>query len=450
MKQKLFVRDNHFYKTLFRLMIPVVLQNMITIGVNIVDNIMLGHYGEVQLSGCSLANDFINIFQILCMGMGCGAAVLTAQYFGKKDWQNIKKTVAIMLRICLAIVLVFSIVTTLFPKEIMGFYTPDSSVVEKGALYFRVSIPTYLFMGISLTLTMILRSVGKVYVPLMTSIISFFTNIFFNWVFIFGNLGMPQMQIAGAALGTVLARLIEVTIIGIYFFFVEKDIDFHMKDLFAPCKDLVGTYFKYCIPVILSDALLAFGNTAVSIVIGHIGTEFVAANAIIATIVRLSTVFSAGLGQASATITGNTLGEGNKEKAYERAVTMIVISVILGFVAGVIILVFAPFIISFYKISETTHAITMQMMYAVSIMVVFQAMQSVLTKGILRGGGDTRFCMCVDALFLWLVSVPLGILCGIVWGVAPFFIYLALKIDWAIKSILCVFRVKNKKWMKRI
>lgn len=442
--------DRAFYKNLFRLMLPVVLQNMITIGVNIMDNVMLGSYGEIQLSGCSLANDFITIFHILCMGMGCGAAVLTAQFFGKQDWASIRKAVAIMLRICLGLVLVFTLATALFPRQIMGIYTPDLPVIEKGVIYFYVSLPTYLLMGISMTLTLVLRSVGKVTFPLITSIVSFFANVFFNWVFIFGHLGMPELQIAGAALGTVLARVVEVCMIGFYFFKKEDQIAFRLRDLFLPCRDLLPTYLNYSIPVILSDALLALGNSAVSVVVGHISTEFVAANAIIATIVRLSTVFASGLGQASAAITGNTLGRGEVEKTYTQAVTMVWISTLLGILAGVIILILAPWIIGLYDITETTRVIATQMMYVVAIMVIFQAMQSVLTKGVLRGGGDTHFCMRVDALFLWLASVPLGILCGIVWGMPPYIVYFALKIDWAIKSFLCLFRLKSRKWMRRI
>ena len=188
----------------------------------------------------------------------------------------------------------------------------------------------------------------------------------------------------------------------------------------------------------------------VSIIIGHISTEFVAANAIISTIVRLSTVFTQGLGQASSTITGNTLGEGDREKAYRQGVTMVALSVIIGLFAGGIILLLAPWIIGMYEITEVTRAVAWELMYAVAIMVVFQSMQSVLTKGILRGGGDTKFCMFADAAFLWIVSIPVGALCGLVLHADPFVIYISLKLDWAIKSLVCLGRVKSRKWMRRV
>ena len=445
---RIFVRDKGFYRAAVMLALPVVLQNMITIGVNIMDTVMLGSYGEIQLSGSSLANDFINIFHILCMGMGGGAAVLTAQFWGRRDIASLKRAITIMMRICLAAAAVFTAVTLLFPAQIMSVFTSDAQVIEKGRIYFLVSSPTYLLMGISLTLTLILRSVRKVMVPLITSIICFFVNIFFNWMFIYGHLGAPEMQIAGAALGTLIARVVETAIIGVYVFRQDKTIGYRIADIFRPCGDLVRTYLKYSIPVMISDSMLALGNTMVSIIVGHISTEFVAANAIIATIVRLSTVFTQGLGQASGVMTGNTLGAGDKDKAYRQGITFFALSLIIGVFAAGVILVLAPFIIGQYNITQATREIAFQLMYAVAIMVIFQSTQSVLTKGILRGGGDTVFMMFADVAFLWIASVPLGALCGLVLHTEPFIIYVALKIDWAIKSAICLVRLKSRKWMK--
>ena len=445
---KLFVRDKQFYKTALMLALPIVLQNMITIGVNIMDTVMLGSYGEIQLSGSSLANEFINIFHILCMGMGCGAAVLTAQFWGKGYTKSLKHAVTIMMRICLSLAVLFTIATIAAPSFIMSIFTDDPEVIEKGRIYFLWSTPTYLLMGISLTLTLILRSVRKVMVPLWTSIICFFVNIFFNWVFIFGHLGAPEMQIAGAALGTVIARVVETSIIAVYVFKVDKSIGLRIRDLFGSCGGLLRTYLKYSIPVLISDGMLALGNTMVSIIIGHISTEYVAANAIIATIVRLSTVFTQGLGQASSVMTGNSLGQGDRERAYKQGVTFVTLSFLIGVLASGIILSLSPFIIGLYNIEETTREIAHQLMYAVSIMIIFQSSQSMLTKGVLRGGGDTKFLMIADVAFLWIASVPLGALCGLVWHLSPFIIYVALKIDWAIKSFICLFRLKSKKWIR--
>ena len=445
---RLFVKEKSFYKLILSIAVPVVLQNMITIGVNIMDTLMLGNYGEVQLSASSLANEFINIYHIMCMGMSMGAAVLTAQYYGAGNNPSLKKIVTIVLRMGLVIAAAFTVVTLLFPEELMQLYTPDEDVIEKGVLYFRISAATYVLLGVSLILTNILRTVHQVRFPLVLSIVTFFVNVFFNWVFIYGRLGAPEMQIEGAALGTVIARLVECGSLVTYFFVFDKRIGYRIKDLFMKCSDHVRVYITYAIPVMVSDTLLALGNSAVSIIMGHIGASFVAANSIISQTVRLSTVFNQGLSSASSVITGNTLGKGERDKAYHQGVTFLCLSILIGLAAAVIILLISPLLVESFNITQETKDIAYQLMASVSVMMVFQTVQSVLTKGVLRGGGDTRFLMLADILFLWLASIPLGYLCGLVWHLSPFWIYAALKIDWVIKSVWCIFRLRSKKWIR--
>ena len=445
---RLFVKEKSFYKLILSIAVPVVLQNMITIGVNIMDTLMLGNYGEVQLSASSLANEFINIYHIMCMGMSMGAAVLTAQYYGAGNNPSLKKIVTIVLRMGLVIAAAFTVVTLLFPEELMRLYTPDEAVIEKGVLYFRISAVTYVLLGVSLILTNILRTVHQVRFPLVLSIVTFFVNVFFNWVFIYGRLGPPEMQIEGAALGTVIARLVECGSLVTYFFVFDKRIGYRIKDLFMKCGDHVRVYITYAIPVMVSDTLLALGNSAVSIIMGHIGASFVAANSIISQTVRLSTVFNQGLSSASSVITGNTLGKGERDKAYHQGVTFLCLSILIGLAAAVIILLISPLLVESFNITQETKDIAYQLMASVSVMMVFQTVQSVLTKGVLRGGGDTRFLMLADILFLWLASIPLGYLCGLVWHLSPFWIYAALKIDWVIKSVWCIFRLRSKKWIR--
>ena len=443
----LFVKDKSFYRKLFAVAFPIILQNMITIGVNMMDTIMLGKYGEIQLSGSSLASDFINVFQILCLGVGSGAAVLTAQYWGSRDLVRLKKVVALMLRLAFGFALIFTFATFFFAPQIMRIYTNDIEVIEKGVLYFRWSIITYILMSLTYTLTQVLRSVRLVRIPLYASIVGFVTNIFFNWVFIFGHLGAPEMQIAGAALGTVIARFFETSIIAIYFFVRDKKIGFRIRHIFMKAGDEWRKYLKYSIPVILSDSLLGFGNSAVSIVIGHMGTRFVAAYAIIGVLQRLSTIFSAGLGQAAHTITGNRIGEGKTEQAFREAITMLSIAFLIGVLAAVLLRIFGPYVIGMYEIQPETREIAIQMLNALCIMITFQAFQSVITKGILRGGGDILFALGIDAVFMWLISIPAGFYIGLVLHGSAFATVLALKIDWAVKSVIGLIRVLSKKWI---
>ena len=450
MKMKLFVRDKKFYKTLLVLAVPIALQSLITVGVNMMDNIMLGRLGEVKMSGVTLANNFISIFQCCCMGFGMGASVLTSRYWGMKNLESLKKAVALMLRGVFILASIFALATLFMPDLIMSLYTNEAEVVASGVSYFIISIPCYFMLGFSLTTSLVLRSVGKANIPLFSSIFAFFLNIFFNWVFIFGNLGAPRMEVRGAALGTLIARVFEFCFIMGYFFFKEKNIKMKIRNIFMKCSDLLGEYIKIAIPVLISDTLLGIGMSAVAVVMGHIGSTFVAANAITAITQQLSTVVIQGLSQASCIVTGNTLGEGDADKAQAQGVTLAVLGFIVGAIGGVIVLILKNPIISLYNITDETRALAGELMNAVGLVIVFQTMNSLLTKGLLRGGGDTRFLMVADILFLWCVSIPLGALAGLVWHWSGFMIFICLKLDQFIKAIWCLWRLKSRKWIKKI
>ena len=448
--QRLFVRDKQFYKTAAVLAMPVVLQNMITIAVNMLDTIMLGRYGEIQLSGSSLANSFVSIYQILCMGIGGGAAVLTAQYWGAHDIRAVRKITSLMIRISMVIALVFFISSLAIPGLIMQMYTSDPEVIEAGVAYLRLVSPTFLLMGLSQTLTIVLRSVREIRLPLINAIVSFFTNLFFNWMLIFGKFGLPELQILGAAIATVIARMIETGILLVYLFRYDKRIGLRIRHLFEPCSEYLNQYFNYSVPVILSDFLLGLGNSAVSMIIGHVSASFAAANAIVAMIVRLSTVMNAGFANSGSIMTGNTLGEGNAEKAHRQGITFLMLSILFGLVASLFILLLSPMIIGAYNITEDTCLIAYEMMNAMAITVVFQATQSMLTKGVLRGGGDTKFLVKADILCMWLLSIPLGYLSAFVWQLSPFWIYFLMKIDYIVKTVWCTFRLHGTKWIKKL
>ena len=335
---QLFIRDKQFYKKLVIFALPISLQSLITVGVNMADNVMLGQLGEAGMSAATLANNFISIYQCMCMGLGMGASVLVSRFFGMKNLTNMKKAVNIMFRMEFIIATLFALFTAILPAQIMGIFTTDSQVIADGVGYLLISIPCYYLNGYALTTSLMLRSVGKANVPLVSSICSFFINIFFNWVFIFGNLGAPEMGVNGAALGTLIARVVEFSVTMGFLFFKDQHIHIRPKDLFMKVGDLVPEYIRISIPVLISDTLLGFGNSAVAVVMGHIGKAFVAANAITVVVVQLSTVIIQGICQASCAITGITLGEGDIEKAQKQGITFATLGFVIGGVACAIIL----------------------------------------------------------------------------------------------------------------
>ncbi len=444
---KIFVRDKSFYKTVFVIALPIVLQSLITTGVNMMDTLMLTNCGEAPLSGASLANQFIHIFQLMCMGLGFGASVLTARFWGSGDTAGIKKVATLMIRICIVFALVFTTVTLAAPRTIMRIYTPDEAIIEEGVLYLKICAFAFLLDGLSQTLTAVLRSVRQVKLPLITSIIAFFVNIFCNWVFIFGHLGAPALEVRGAALGTLIARIVECGIIAGYFLLLDKRVGYRIRDLFCSCKGYVHDYVRYCVPVLVSDTLLGLGNNMVSVVMGHISANFVAAYAVLSQMTRMFTVLTTGLSNSASVLTGNTLGEGDKEKAYHNGVTFLALSACVGVLVAVVFFVISSPFLSFCNLTNETAEVARQMCYGICVIVLFGPTQGVLTKGVLRGAGDTRFLMITDILLLWCVSVPLGYLTGIVLKMPPYIVYISLFVDWIIKSIWCSFRLFKGKWV---
>lgn len=448
--QKLYVKDKQFYKTVAGITIPIALQGLITTGVNMMDNIMVGKVGETQLSAVSLANQFISIFHIFCMGIGMGASVLVARYFGMKDKDSLKKTVAIMLRLCLAIATIFCVVTIFFPREIMQIFSTEEDIISEGIKYLEYSVVTYFLLGLSLTSTIVLRNVKQVRIPLYTSIGAFFINVAANYVFIFGKFGAPRMEVAGAALGTLIARIFEFSVICGYLLFKDKEIGFRIQHLFVPVGALWKEYIRISIPVLISDGILALGNTSVAMVIGRLGKSFVAANSVTMTTQQLSSVVIQGCSQSGAIVTGYTLGEGDRDKAQRQGYAFMGIGILFGAISALIILLISGPMVNAYELSEETRILAKQLMLAISIIVVFQATNSIMTKGVLRGGGDTKMLMLADNVFLWLTSLPLGLLAGFVWHLPAFWIYFFLKIDQVVKAFWCLIRLNSGKWIKKI
>lgn len=447
---KLYVRDKTFYKSVAKIAIPIALQGLITQGVNLMDTIMVGALGETELSAVSLANQFINIFHIFCMGIGMGASVLVARYFGMKDNSSLKKTVTIMLRLTLALSLLFCIATIMIPSPIMKIYTTEKDIITLGVRYLKYSVASYCFLGLSLTCTIVLRNVGQVKIPLYTSIAAFFVNVGANYILIFGKLGVPKMDVAGAALGTLVARLFEFFVICGYLLFKDKEIAYKIKDLLKPVGILWREYIRISIPVLISDGILALGNNSVAMVIGRLGKSFVAANAVTAVTQQLSSVMTQGFSQAGAIVTGYTLGSGDRKKAYEQGWAFLGIGFIFGIIAAIIINIISLPMISAYNLSFDTQKIARELMLSISVIIVFQATNSIMTKGVLRGGGDTKMLMLADNLFLWVASLPLGIIAGLVLHLPAFWIYFALKFDQILKAVWCIWRLKSGKWIKKI
>ncbi len=446
--RKYLVTDRTFYKKTMLILIPVVLQAVINQGVNMMDTIMVGKLGETAISASSLANQFYQIFTFLCMGISAAGLVLASQYFGAGEIRTVRHVFDLLLQIVITGALLFSAGTLCFAEQIMRIYTADQAVIDLGVKYLHITAFIYFFHGVSLVLSNVIRSIGNARMGLYVSMASFVVNIGANYVFIFGKLGMPAMGVAGAALGTLIARVVEFAFVSFYLLKKEKQLKYRPTGLLKlPAKALFGEFLRLGSPAIISDTLLALAATATSMILGRMGTEVVSAYAIVVVVDRMATVAIQGVSSASGVIIGQSVGEGAFERAQKEGWTYLFLSVTVGLIAATLVLVVGEWSISLYEIAPSTVAITVIMMEASAIVTFFQATQSALSKGILRGGGDTKFLMVADIIFQWVASIPLGALAGLVLKLDPFIVLLALRIDYMIKTVWLTFRLRSGKWI---
>ena len=444
------VRDPSFYKKVLLILIPIVLQSIINQGVNMMDTIMVGRLGEASISASSLANQFYNIFTFLCMGISAAGLVLASQYFGANDLKTVRRVFDLVLQIVIIGGAAFALTTFLFPRQIMRIFTHEEDVVRLGAQYLQVTALIYLPHGVSLVSSNVMRSIGNAKLGLYVSIASFVVNIGANYIFIFGKLGAPALGVMGAAVGTLIARLVEFLFCAVYLLRYEKVLQYKVRGLLKPpTKELFKEFRRLGMPAIISDSLLALAASMISIILGHMGKEIVSAYAIVTVMDRMATVAIQGATSAAGVVIGQTVGKGEFERAQTEGWTFLILSVFIGIFGGILVLFLGEWSISLYDIAPGTVEITISMMQASAFIVFFQAVQSALSKGILRGGGDTKFLMVADILFQWLASVPLGALAGLVLHLPPFVVLIALRIDFIIKSVWLVFRLKSGKWIHK-
>lgn len=448
--RRIFVWDKGWYKMMLSIAIPMSMQALVTFCVNLIDTIMLGRVGEVALSASSLGSSFFMIVSVIAMGLGCGSSVITAQYWGKRELEPIRQTAAICLKICVAVALVATAVTAAIPDQIMRIYTTDEAVIAEGAKYLRVLCVSFVLSSMTTCMTALLRSVSVVHVSLFASIGSCLVNVFFNWVFIFGHLGAPALGVTGAAIGTVIARVFECGFVGIYFFVIDRRIGFRVRHLKSWNGAIARTFASVSLPVVISDLIMVLGNTLITIIIGHIGTAMTAANSIASTVNNVVTNLFFGLSNASTILTGNAIGAGKREEAYMEGKTYYALAILIGALGGVVLYLLQGPIISIYRVSEQTRSYTAEMCTVLCCMMPLFLLDHLLTKGTLRGGGDTKFLMLADTVFAYLVAAPLGALSAFYWNAPIWVVYLCLKSDFICKTVVCSIRFFSKKWIKDV
>lgn len=438
-----------FYPKILKLVIPIVIQNLLSAAVNSADVVMLNYVGQSSISAVSLASNYANVLFMVYYGLGTGASMLCAQYWGKKDLQPIRIVEGIALRFSILITLVFSSFALFAPRLMMQLFTKDAELITIGAGYLRVMSVTYLCWCIVEIYLSILRSIGRVTVSMCLNILAFVLNIFLNAVFIFGLFGAPKLGATGVAMATALSRIIEL--IGcIIVSLCSHDIRLNPAYMFLRNKLLVKDFIHLALPALLNDISWSVAFSMYSVILGHLGTDAVAANSLVIVVRNFGTVLCFGTASAGGILLGNVMGQGNLELARSYARKILKLTVITGAVGGVLILAVTPFVLHFASLTDTAMHYLKYMLLINSYYIMGAAVNTTLIAGVFRAGGDSRFGMICDTVDMWCYAVPLGFIAAFVFKLPVMVVYFLLCTDEFVKWPWVIKRYKSEKWLKNI
>ncbi len=440
-----------FVRLALKLALPIMIQNLISTLVNTADTIMLGYVNQTAMSATSLANQFTFILFCFFYGMSAGTSVLCAQYWGKGDVKTIEKVIGLATRLSVLISIVFFAAGFFFPRQILSLFTDSELTIVAGSEYLRWVSISYLLMGIAQMYLSGLRSVGKVVFPSALYIISLVTNVVFNGIFIFGWLGAPKMGVAGAAIGTLIARAVEVIVCIAYSVFFSN-VKLHLHLIFAKTGILFTDFLKISIPAIVNDVVWSLATTVFAAILGHIGDDMVAANAVAVMVVNIGAIACRGFANATTIIVSNALGEDKMEEAKLYAKRMLFITFLVSLLGCVIILAVKPFILAYYsdKLTKTALSYLGYLMIMTTWRLVGEAVNTCLICGCFRGGGDSRFGMIVDVIFMWIVAVPLMAIAAYWLKWPPLWVYFVMTLDEYWKMPVVFIHFFRFRWLNNI
>lgn len=437
----------NFYKTVIALVIPMALQNLINVGVQAADVIMLGKLDEAAISAASLAGQVYFIMTLLFFGLTSGAAVLTAQYWGKHDTKTIEKVLGLAIRWAVAIATVFTAAALLIPHKLMLIFSSEADVIELGAQYMRIVALAYIPAAATMVYLNVMRSVERVIISTVVYTVSLFVNVILNAVFIFGLCGVPALGVRGAAIATAIARYVEFFMVVFYAARMNKTVKVRGMFLLRTEKILVSDFVKYAVPVAANELLWGSGISMITAIIGHMGKSAVAANSVAQVVRQLAMVVIFGIANATAIMLGKTIGEGKKEFAKVYASRFLKITFALGLCGAVVVLAASPIIRSFMSLGQEANDYLGKMMYIMAYFVFFSGFNTLFIVGVFRAGGDTKIGLILDSGALWGIVIPLGAVAAFVFKLPVIAVYMILTSDEIIKLPFSFWRYKSCKWL---
>lgn len=440
-------RKRSLRKEIVRLALPIALQQFMTALVGACDAIMLGKLSQDAMSAVSLATQVTFVFNLFMFAFMAGENMFVAQYYGKGDYTGISQVFSLVTKICGCIAVVFLAGTLFFPEQLMRILTNEETLIVLGSEYLRVIGISYVFSGIAQTFLAIMKNCGAVNMSTLINGVMVILNIALNAVFIFGLSGFPKMGIKGAALATVLATVVQFLWSVGYVLCRIRAVKFSLRS----CeKKLFGRFWQKTVPLLINNLAWGIGFSMYSVIMGHLGTDAVAANGIANISKNLVVCFCLGLGNAGSIIVGNRLGADRLQEAKEVGETLTKTAIIAGIVSGLVLIALSPFITKMVDLTPTARGYLQKMLLISSYYIAGKSVNCMTIGGIFAAGGDSKFGMLCDSVTLWCIIVPLGCICAFILKLPVMVVYFVLNLDEIIKLPVVYKHYKKYKWIKNL
>lgn len=439
--------DKIFYKKLWMLMFPIMLQNLMLALVAVADAFMLGGLDQNYMSAVSLATQIQFIQNMFLSASTAGLAILGAQYWGKRDIKTLDDIFSMAIRICGIVSVLFFVACAFFPKYLMLIFTNEPVLIDYGVSYLRIAAFSYLLTGFSQCYIVMMKISEHAGSAAAVSSITVVLNILLNAIFIYGAFGIRSMNVRGAALATLIARIVEL-LLAVIFSYRLGFIRLKVHELFVRNKQLSKDFMKCSGPILGASLVWGIGFTSYSSFMGHLGTDAAAANSVAAVVRDIICCLSAGISSAAGIMVGNELGAGNLKRGKTYGIRLLKLSVVCGVIMTILIAVSAPVILYFVKLTPQAGVYLKQMFVVLALYMIGRSMNEVIINGIFGSGGDTMFDMYSLAVTMWGIAIPLAVAGTYFLNWPVVVVYACTCVDEVGKIPWTLIHFKKYKWVK--
>ena len=442
--------DRIFYGSLFAIAVPIMIQNLISSSVNMIATVLIGQLGTVEIAGVGLGNQVFFLLNMILFGVASGGGVFTAQYWGKKDIAGIRKNTGLCLTVVLAVSGIFTVSCIAFPRFIIGLYSRDPAVIGVGAEYLRAVAPSYIPFAVSFVFTMIMRTTEKVRLSMVTTVVSLGLNIILSWLLIFGIGPFPPLGVTGAAVATIIARVVEMVLLVGASYGRKYVLAGSFGELFGFDREFVFRFFRIALPVIVNEFLWSLGITMQNVIFARTNTDAIAAINIVNTLSQLTWVIFIGLGNGCAVLIGKKIGEGQELTAREYAGRITFFSPLAAAVVALFLVPLSRLLPLVFNVDPAVFGIINGMVVVLAFAYPFRAFNIAMVIGVCRAGGDTVFSVFYDTFFMWVVALPLAALASFVFHVPAILIYVCICMEDPLKMVIGFWRLRSGRWLHNV